>query len=58
MGRWELKLLRGLQFETVAKPPADNNEKNSARKSAHQTRPALERVKFIHQSIALPRPHQ
>src|SRR4051812_10541109 len=28
MGR-ELKLLRGLQFETVAKQPAANNEKDS-----------------------------
>jgi hypothetical protein len=32
MGRWELKLLRGLQFETAAKSPADNNEKDSGRK--------------------------
>jgi len=31
MGRWELELLRGLQFETVAKQPADNNEKDSGR---------------------------
>jgi hypothetical protein len=29
MGRWKLKLLRGLQFETVAKQPADNNEKDA-----------------------------
>src|SRR5207249_459646 len=56
MGRWELKLLRGLQFETVAKQPADNNEKDSGRKPARQTRPALQRFKFIQQSIALPRP--
>jgi hypothetical protein len=33
MVRSELKLLRGLQFETVAKQPADNNEKDSARKT-------------------------
>jgi hypothetical protein len=31
MRRWELKLLRGLQFETIAKQPADNNEKDSGR---------------------------
>src|SRR5467141_25921 len=31
MGRWKLKLLRGLQFETVAKQPADNNEKDAGR---------------------------
>src|SRR5216110_667675 len=31
MGRWESKLLRGLQFETGAKQPADNNEKDSGR---------------------------
>jgi len=37
MSRWELKLLRGLQFETVAKQPADNNEKDSGRKLAQQT---------------------
>jgi hypothetical protein len=33
MVRSELKPLRGLQFETVAKQPADNNEKDSARKT-------------------------
>src|SRR2546430_13079959 len=32
--RWELKLLRGFQFETFAKQPADNNEKDSGRKPA------------------------
>src|SRR5213594_4410274 len=31
MGRWKLNLLRGLQFETVAKQPADNNEKDAGR---------------------------
>jgi hypothetical protein len=31
MRRWELKLLRGLQFETIAKQAADNNEKDSGR---------------------------
>src|SRR5437764_3079034 len=56
--RWELNLLRDLQFETVAKQPAGNNEKDSGRKPAQQTLPALERAKFIHQSIALPRPRR
>src|SRR5947207_14011267 len=31
MGRWKLNLLRGLQFETVAKQLADTNEKDSGR---------------------------
>src|SRR5882762_3995694 len=36
MGRWELKLLRGLQFETGAKQPADNSGRCAERRQRHQ----------------------
>jgi len=55
MSRWELNFLRGLQFETVAKKRVDDTGKEFGRKPAQQTIPALERTKFIYQSIALPR---